>query len=282
MPGFLKGDVTSDLARLLKTDEHKASSLLCGRETLIKRNATPGDVERYMQALHKVGAAARSVQANAPSAFPTLNEDVIVPPSEQVTPVPKLKPAPQPQPHPPQELTLAPGWAKPGEEPEPAAASAARGEHAASAGFSTTASSSSASRPGTMQAARGYVRTCAGLCRSSGFRFVDAGKNWPAALHGLFLAHDGADAGFGDPGGHACSCDGVCKAWHWHGCPGNSVRYSPALGVLALLGLALARFEQKREVGAFAGFYVRSGRHFGISKHDPDGVGDILDPADAF
>ncbi len=193
LPGFLKDDVTSDLARLLKTDEHKASSLLCGRETLIKRNATPGDVERYMQALRKVGAVARSVQANAPSAFPTLNEDVIVPASGKSA-KPIAKPAPQPS-RPPLELTLAPGWAKPGEETEQSAASAARAEHAASAGFSTTASASRASRPGATQAAGGYDVHAPVYAEVPVFGFIDAGKNWPAALHGLFLAHDGADAG---------------------------------------------------------------------------------------
>ncbi len=150
LTGFAKDDVIADLARLLNTDENKASSLLGGRETLIKRNAAPVEVERYMHALRKAGVAARSEQASAPSAFPTLNVDVVVPRSERVAPA--VTSAPQPQPQPMPELALAPGWKKPGEE-EAAAEPDARPEPVAGMGFSPTAGVPQAMRRETARAA---------------------------------------------------------------------------------------------------------------------------------
>jgi uncharacterized membrane protein YhaH (DUF805 family) len=97
-----------------------------------------------MQALRKVGAVARSVQANASSAFPTLNENISALASAPAPAAPVPKPAPQAL----QELALAPAWSKPGEETEQAGAPSARVEQAAGTGFSRPASPMRASRPG--------------------------------------------------------------------------------------------------------------------------------------
>jgi uncharacterized membrane protein YhaH (DUF805 family) len=108
LPGFLKEDVISTLARLLKTDEHKAATLLSGRETLIKRNAAPSDVERYIRALHKAGAVACSAQAKV--SFTSSVKQTSTPPAAPSAPVSTQKPQM------PRELKLAPGWTKPREE----------------------------------------------------------------------------------------------------------------------------------------------------------------------
>lgn len=148
LPGFLKADVIPALARLLKTDEHKAAALLSGRETLIKRNAPPTDIDRYIQALHKVGAVARSNARNVQSSFPVLSENIVTP-----APAP-VRPAPKQDLQAPMELALAPGWSKPGEETPQTAASSARVEQAAGAGMSRQTSPSSATRQRTTVASR--------------------------------------------------------------------------------------------------------------------------------
>lgn len=150
LPGFLKENVIRALARLLKTDEHKAAALLSGRETLIKRNAPPSDIDRYIQALHKVGAVARSSAPSVQSSFPVLFEKISTP-----APVSSpAMPAPRQEQQAPQELSLAPGWSKPGEETEQAAACSARAEHAVGAGLSRQASSSDARRQSTTVVSR--------------------------------------------------------------------------------------------------------------------------------
>ncbi|TCS39283.1 uncharacterized membrane protein YhaH (DUF805 family) [Paucimonas lemoignei] len=180
LPGFVKEDVITALTRLLNTDKSMATSLLSGRETLIKRNATPADIERYTQALRKAGAAVRAVQPSAPSAFPTLFEDVDEPASAPAAPAPVAKPVappapkqdsqqilkqetkPEPKPAPrqetqhkppvSQELTLAPGWSKPGEEQ--AATAPARMEQASGTGIYRPPVSSVSSRSRATEAAR--------------------------------------------------------------------------------------------------------------------------------
>ncbi|MBI1889842.1 MAG: DUF805 domain-containing protein [Burkholderiales bacterium] len=112
LPGFLKEDVVPALARLLKTDERKAASLLIGRETLIKRNASLGDVDRYLAAFRKVGAVARTDLINTPSASTPPADKVNAPLSSPITPASTQTP----QAH--QGLALATAWSKPGEEAE--------------------------------------------------------------------------------------------------------------------------------------------------------------------
>ncbi|GAB3540530.1 hypothetical protein GCM10027343_09730 [Noviherbaspirillum agri] len=143
LPGFIKEDVIPALARLLKIDEHKAAALLSGRETLIKRSAPPGDVDRYIQALHKVGAVARSTAPVVQSSFPVLSEPITTPAPTPVTPAIR-----QDQ-QAPQELSLAPGWSKPGEDTAHIAASSARAEQAVGAGQSLQVSSSGTRRQNT-------------------------------------------------------------------------------------------------------------------------------------
>lgn len=112
LPGFLKENVVPALARLLKTDERKAASLLIGRETIIKRNASFSDVDRYLQAFRKVGAVARTDLMNTPSASTPPIDKVSAPLSSPITPASTQTL----QTH--QGLTLAPAWSKSGEEAE--------------------------------------------------------------------------------------------------------------------------------------------------------------------
>lgn len=111
LPGHERENVIAALVSLLKIDEPKAASLLAGRETLIKRNVAIGDVDRYIRAFTKAGAASR-FQAAKPSA----------PPSPQAAPA--LKPAPVADTQAGQSaatggMTLAPGWSRsPEEKPE--------------------------------------------------------------------------------------------------------------------------------------------------------------------
>lgn len=151
-PGFLRDDVIPALARLLKTDEHKAAALLSGRETLIKRNALPSDIERYIQALHKVGAVARSAGPSVQPSFPVLSAEIGAPAPALATPAPK--PQPQQQAQASRELSLAPAWSKPGEETTQTAASSARAEQAVGAGLSRQPGSPGARRPSTAAVSR--------------------------------------------------------------------------------------------------------------------------------
>ena len=109
LPGHERANVIAALITLLKIDEAKATSLLAGRETLIKRNVALGDVDRYIRAFTKAGAASRFKAAQAP----------VSPPPQTAAPV--ARPAPAVDAQPPQAaeaggLTLAPGWSNPWEE----------------------------------------------------------------------------------------------------------------------------------------------------------------------
>ncbi len=90
LPGFQAGNVAAALAKLLKTTEEKAAGLLLGRETVIKRNVAPDDVDRYIRALSQAGAA-------------VLHRPMpIVPPAPEMALQPKQQPAaPAPAPESP-------------------------------------------------------------------------------------------------------------------------------------------------------------------------------------
>lgn len=59
LPGRNIRDVVPALAQLLKTTEEKAIKCLAGRETVIKHNVPRANVDRYLNALAKVGVGAR-------------------------------------------------------------------------------------------------------------------------------------------------------------------------------------------------------------------------------
>lgn len=67
LPGHERANVIAALVALLKIDEPKAASLLAGRETLIKRNVAIGDVDRYIRAFTRAGAASRFKGAQPPA-----------------------------------------------------------------------------------------------------------------------------------------------------------------------------------------------------------------------
>lgn len=95
LPGFHVATVAPALATMLRISEERALVLLSGKATAIKRQLMHSEAGRYLQALHRVGAAAevRTIAA-ADGAFPSLL------PAEAVAPVVPRRPPPAAPPPP--------------------------------------------------------------------------------------------------------------------------------------------------------------------------------------
>lgn len=104
LPGHQLEEVVVTLAKLLKTTEEKAAGLLSGRETVVKRNVSAGDVERYITALGQAGVGVRYEPLQAPPATTVSESNPAaveqdaesgrpVPPAVPPIPAPVLAPA---------------------------------------------------------------------------------------------------------------------------------------------------------------------------------------------
>jgi uncharacterized membrane protein YhaH (DUF805 family) len=99
LPQANPGDAARSLAALLRLTEAGAANLLTGRETIVKRGLPGEQIDRYVAAIEKAGAAVRVVPESAPvgaaavPAVPSVSAAPAAPVSVTVAPVAPLSAA---------------------------------------------------------------------------------------------------------------------------------------------------------------------------------------------